>query len=201
MIKVIAVDLGGVLFADGSTTFDTLEKKYGYDPEIIKSLITGKASLKHEYLCGHITDEQFWNSVQVKLPDGYDAQKIRQEYYDSYVLDDDVLRLLTDLRARHTIVAFSGNLPGRIEWLENKYQFRQLFHKEVYSFDYGCTKPDKEFIDCLVLETGVQPTEIVYIDDRADLAAPAAEQGINVVIYERGKIESLAAQFAELGII
>jgi putative hydrolase of the HAD superfamily len=199
LVKAIVVDLGGVLFAEGSSVAaDELSRRYGYDKSVVLGVFHSPESIALRK--GLISDEEFWIGVQSSLPESYDARTIQQAWYDGYILDEDVLKLIRRLKPRYTLLIFSGNIKGRVDYLDKKYDFRKYFDQEVYSFDHGLNKPDKAFVDVMLEEAGCRPNEIVYIDDQIVATAPAQALGVKTVIYRRGEIRKLRASLSRLGV-
>lgn len=190
MVKAIAFDLGGVLFAEGkSVLVKKLSEGYQYDSSIVLKILKSPKSI--DLRNGLLSDEEFWSWAQEQLPGGYDAQLIKNEWYDSYLIDKDIKALLEKLQGKYKLLAFSGNIESRVEYLDQKYGFRKLFDIEVYSYDYHLCKPEKEFVEAMIKASGVKPEEIVYIDDEEKGAAAATPLGVNVIIYSRGNITQL----------
>ena len=199
MIKVIAFDLGGVLFAEGkSVLIKRLSKEKDYDKDVVLSILKSPKSI--DLRKGLITDEEFWTWAQKQLPNDYDAQLIKKEWYDSYLLDRDILELAKSLKNKYQLIIFSGNIKSRIKYLDEKYDFRRYFDKEVYSFDYHLNKPQKEFVEVMIKEAGVKPEEIAYIDDYLKDAAPAKELRVNIIIYSKGQIDKLQKELQQIGV-
>jgi HAD superfamily hydrolase (TIGR01509 family) len=200
MIKVIVIDLGGVLFAEGkSIAIDKLSREYGYDRDLVRKILSSGQSM--DLRKGLISDETFWNWVQKQIPQGYDAATIAKQWYDGYVLDQEVLALIKALKGKYRLVAFSGNIRSRVQYLDQKYRFRKTFDLEIYSFDYHLTKPEGEFVEVMLRSVGCEPHEIVYVDDNQDYARPAADRGVNVVIYSTGEIDKLRIELRRLGVV
>lgn len=199
MIKAIVTDLGGVLFSEGkSVAVEKLEKECGYKKDLILKVFASPQSV--DLRKGLIDDKVFWDWTQQQVPQGYDARLIKKEWYDGYVLDEDIFKLIHRLKGKYKIIAFSGNVGSRVDFLEQKYRFRHLFEKEIYSFDYHLTKPDKKFVEVMIAESGCSPQEIVYLEDNDRYALPARELGVHVVIYSRGEIQKLEQGLQKLGV-
>jgi len=199
MIKAIAFDLGGVLFTEGkSVAYEKMKEDLGYDIEKIKYILTSSMSV--DLRKGLIIDEDFWSWANRQLPEGYDTELIKKYWYDGYLLDDDVYRLAQKLKGKYKLLIFSGNIKSRIEYLKNRYHFRNLFDIEVYSYDYHYNKPQKEFLEVMIKQAGVKPEEIVYIDDSSHDIRFAQELGINAIIYEKEKIQKLKKKLSTLGV-
>jgi HAD superfamily hydrolase (TIGR01509 family) len=198
-IRAIVFDLGGVLLSEGkSVAMRQLASEHGYDPEVVKQMLDAPNSL--DLRKGLITDDEFWTWAQSQVPEHYDTLLIRNVWYNGYVLDGDILELIKRLKGQFEIIAFSGNIKTRIDFLEKKYRFRHLFDKEIYSFDYQLTKPEKKFVEVLVREAKCKPGEIVYIDDNDQYTKPARDMGLKVLIYSRGEVERLKRELADLGV-
>lgn len=199
MIKVIAFDLGGVFFAEGkSVAVKKLSKEHGYEEGVVLKLLKCHKSL--ELRKGLISDEEFWNWVQEQLPSGYDAQLIKKEWYDGYVLDTDILNLVKSLKGNYKLMVFSGNIKSRVEYLDKKYDFRKYFDVEVYSHDFHLCKPEREFVEAMIKESGVNPDEIAYVEDDERSSAEALNFGVKAIIYSRGKIRELKEELRKLGV-
>lgn len=202
MIRVISVDLGGVLFSEGKkVALVKLEKEKGYDKDLILSLLQGRKSQKAtDWRRGLILDKDFWQYIKENLPADYDVDLIKQEWWDGYILDQALYDFLTDLKKNYKIIAFSGNVKDRINYLENKYHFGKLFDEEVYSFDCNFSKGDKEFYGVLIRKADCRPEEIIHIDDHNSVKELGESLGINVVLYERGGIEKLKNELLKFNI-
>ena len=198
MIKTVVVDLGGVLFSEGkSVALDNLTAGHRYDPKRVGAILSSPKSILLRK--GLLSDGEFWQWAEQQLPVNYDCRLIQQEWYNGYVLDEDIYALIADLRKNYSIIAFSGNIKSRVDFLEAKYHFRHLFHSEIYSFDFHLTKPESQFVEVMIEKSGVGPDEIVYIDDNDSYAKPARELGVNVIIYRRGEVVQLRQRMKRYG--
>jgi len=149
---------------------------------------------------GRISDDEFWARAKATLPEEYDVEVIRKEWYDGYILDIEIYNLLQNLQGKYRLVTFSGNVQSRVEYLDKKYNFRKFFDAEVYSYEYHYNKPSKEFTQAMVRATGVLPEEIIYIDDKEEYTTDASTMGIHVVIYKTGQTASLFEKLRSLGV-
>lgn len=206
MIKAIAFDLGGVLFTEGkSVAVKKLAEKYDYDKKIVFKILTSPES--KDLRKGLIPDKDFWDWAQNNLPKGYNAYLIKKEWYNGYLLNNDILNLIKELKGEYRLVAFSGNIKSRIEFLDKKYDFRKYFDIEVYSFDYHLNKPNKrfveimiEFVEIMIEKVNCAPEEIAYIDDNQEHSSPAQKMRVNTIIYSRGNIKKVKKDLRELGV-
>ncbi len=201
MIKTIVFDLGGVLFSEGkSVAIKNLTEKHNYNKDVVLNLLMSPKSLKLRR--GLLSDSEFWGWGQSILPEGYDANLIKEEWYNSYLLDEELFNLIKRIKKseKYKLVIFSGNIESRVEFLDQKYDFRKYFDTEVYSFDYHLNKPNKKFVEDMLNAVNSEPGEIVYIDDARECILPAQELGINTIIYSRGKTKDLERKLQEFGV-
>jgi len=199
MIRAVAVDLGGVLFSEGkSVALAKLAAEYRYDRRLVGAILASPQSILLRK--GLISDCQFWDWVQQQLPSNYDWRLIKNQWYDGYILDQDIYALIANLRKNYSIIAFSGNIESRIAYLEEKYHFRHLFDIEVYSYDFHMTKPERAFVEAMIARSRVWPDEIVYIDDNDTYAQPARDLGVNVVIHRQGDSAALRHSLRKHGL-
>jgi HAD superfamily hydrolase (TIGR01509 family) len=195
----VVVDLGGVLFSEGkSVALDKLAAQHGYDRSVVGSILSSRQSILLRQ--GLMTDAEFWRWAQQQLPSGCDSRLIQNEWYNGYILDQEIYTLVAKLRKTYSIVAFSGNIKSRVAFLEEKYHFRHLFDIEVYSFDFHMTKPERAFVETMIGKSGARPEEIVYIDDNDTYAQPARDLGVNVVIHRSGDTATLRLALMHLGV-
>ena len=100
MIKAVAVDLGGVLFAEGkSVAYERLENDFDYKPELLNSVLTSSNSM--DLRKGLLSDEDFWKWAAEQLPPNYDINIIKNYWYKSYLPDDDIIKLLKKLKGTY----------------------------------------------------------------------------------------------------
>jgi len=199
VIKTVVVDLGGVLFSEGkSVALDKLAAAHGYDRGLVGAVLSSPQSILLRQ--GLMTDAEFWRWAQQQLPSSYDSRLIQDEWYNGYILDQEIYQLVSKLRSKYSIVAFSGNIRSRVAFLEKKYQFRHLFDLEVYSFDFHMTKPERAFVEAMIARSGARPEEMVYIDDNDLYAQPARDLGVNVVIHRQGNTARLRVALGQYGV-
>lgn len=199
MITAIVFDLGGVLFKEGKLeAAKKLSLEHKYQENIIIDLFTVSKSI--DLRKGLITDEEFWQWAKTQLPESYDTNLIKQTWYEGYVLDEDIFSLIKQLQGKYKLIAFSDNEVNRVTFLDDKYDFEKYFDLEIYSYEYTFTKKDKEFYNILIEKSGNEPSELVYIDDNANVLQFTTQLVIQTLIYEGGKIDELKNKLRELGV-
>jgi len=198
-IKGIVFDLGGVLFTEGKkVAAEKLFREKGYDKDTVISSLKTPKSL--DLRAGLLSDKEFWNYLQSQLPDGYDAQTIKNYWYDGYQLDKGVLEVIKILQKNYKLLVFSGNIKSRVEYLDKKFSFRKYFTVEIYSYEYHLNKPQKEFIKILIDKSKLKPKQLIYIDDDPKMLKVAESFGIKTVLYQTGKAKKLKEDLKRSGV-
>lgn len=198
-VRTVVFDLGGVLFTEGkSVALEVLSRDFGYNRTIVWDVLTCKQS--RDMRKGLLSEEAFWSWVAGQIPEGYDAQVIKDEWYKGYTLDPEILKLVKRLQGHYRLVAFSENVQSRVVYLDQRYQFRELFDEQIYSYDHHFGKRDPEFLEILLRVLGDPTTEILYVDNSKAPLEMAEKLGMKVIHYTTGQKESIEAMMRCLGI-
>jgi len=196
-IEWVAFDLGGVLFAEGTGAFVRT-----FPPEqrdLVNEIL--KNPYSKDLRRGLVAESVFWSHAADRLPPGWDVEGFRTAWYDAYTLDEAMLNLVRELHGRVPLAVFSGNIASRVRYLDEKYEFRRYFEREIYSYDHAATKPDPGFVDTLVRELDCTPSAIAYIDDKQSALDPALALGINGILYRSGDTDNVTRRLASLGVV
>ena len=183
MIKAIILDLRGVFFTEGcSVAARKLHAEYGYDPKLIYSVV--KSPKSYELRAGKISQNEFWEYAKTKLPKSYDMKIIKQARFDSYIPISGMKELIINLRKHLPVFVFSGNEVERVEYLENKYHFKELFDDCIFSFDAGYNKFEKEFFEYLIKRINLKPEECIYVDDVEKYIEVGKKHGFHTILFK-----------------
>ncbi|MGB9748949.1 MAG: HAD hydrolase-like protein [Candidatus Woesearchaeota archaeon] len=187
-IKIVVFDLGGVLFEYATLkAAKVLSEKYNYKKKIILNLLQSKKSRALRE--GKISDKDFWNYAKKIVPKNYYTKIIKKVWDGCSEINRKVFKIVKELSKNKKVklMIFSGNVRTRIKALDKKYNFRRYFYKEVYSFNHKINKPKTKFVRIMIEQAGVNPEEILYIEDNPVYAEPARKLGVNVVIFKNAK--------------
>jgi len=187
-IKAVIFDLGQVLIdLTPSRCMESFEKlgatgieKKLASPEIIQFLESfelGNVSVQEfcnkmkEYIDLPVTDEQVigaWNTFLGKIP-SYKLDTILELHkeYKVYLLSNTSV-LHWEYACDHYFNVYKGH------------RLSDFFDHAYTSFDLHLLKPDKAIYQTVLDETGMQPHEVFFLDDREDNCRSAREMGINV---------------------
>ena len=178
-IDNIIFDLGGVLFKlDTDKTFQEFEnhgittKTFENSEDLFLRFETGKISPK-DYLLqvnnicnSSLSMEEFkycWNAMIGEYP-----EKNRQ--------------LLEKLSKKFNLYVLSNTNEIHVEYFIPIANWREgLFKKIYFSNEIGYRKPDLDCYKFVLNDAAIDATRTLFIDDRVDNIAGAAEVGINTI--------------------
>ena len=175
MGKILVLDAMGVIYQSCDDVEELLvpfirEKGSNVDKTIIENLYT-RASL------GEFSSEEFWAKVGVDY-------NLEDEYLDRHQLSVGLLDFLsvTKNQVKTPVYCLSNDIS---EWsikLWQKFQLDQYIEKWFISGDLKVRKPSPSIYDVLIREANVEPTQMLFVDDREKNTAAANEFGIQTVL-------------------
>ncbi len=179
-IKAIVFDIGGVLEITPNLGIDEKwEKKlslksgelYERLREVWKGGSTGTISLVQVY--EDIGRLMKWDESQVNAY----MNDIWKEYLGT--LNVELADYFRSLRPKYKTAIISNSFVGAREKEAEHYQFDTICDFIIYSHEVGLMKPDPRIFALACERLGLQPNEIIFVDDHADVYASAVEMGIH----------------------
>ena len=102
-----------------------------------------------------------------------------------------LLAIAQSLRQKGYVV---GILSGQCQWLEEpdaSQRFLGEFDRVFVSYKLGKGKRDPSLFNDVVRELGIEPQEILFIDDDVGNVQHAREHGLQALVYhDRGHLEA-----------
>ncbi|MGH7194574.1 MAG: HAD-IA family hydrolase, partial [Candidatus Saccharimonadales bacterium] len=130
---------------------------------------------------------------------GRPVKGIRDSFGDISFVDDEMVRLIRQLKGTYKIGLLSNSGTEYIGRIIDKYDLAPLFDVMTISSEVGIIKPDPRIFQHVLGELGVAADEAVFIDDSRRNTKPASEFGIKAFLYE-GEVGALKKELAEAGI-
>lgn len=138
-----------------------------------------------DYKVDRIDRKAFWSGVGF---DNFLTQEKR--FLENINFKQGVLDMLEVLKKQYKLALFS-NIPK--EWghyLEEKFEFKDLFEVTIFSGDYGLKKPDKEIYELLLSRLQyINPNNIYFIDDDLEDLKTGKEFLMKTVWLESDQLE------------
>jgi epoxide hydrolase-like predicted phosphatase len=123
-------------------------------------------------------------SAALSLSAGQTAE-FMADMWDWYCgeLDTELARFAASLRPRFRTGILSNSVDGARREEQARYQFEQLVDIVVYSHEAGVAKPDARAFRLLCDGLGVQPDELVFLDDVPGHIDAACALGIHGIVH------------------
>ncbi|CAA9358665.1 MAG: hypothetical protein AVDCRST_MAG72-2025 [uncultured Nocardioidaceae bacterium] len=174
-IKAVVFDLGGVL---EMTEDDTWPEVWIRSWEDRLGLTAGaflEGLARHEPVGNAATGELSEPRMREIYADvlGLDEQQadeLMAEMWDAYCgeLDRDLYDFFASLGADYKLAIVSNSADGARREEGRRFGFPDLVDELVYSHEVGLAKPDPAIYALTTERLGVQPDEVVFLDDRLD---------------------------------
>lgn len=173
---ILALDAMGVIYSVGDDTGELLVPfvaQHGgtSDPATIEAHYVA-ASL------GEITPETFWRGVGV-------GPELEDEYLALHQLSPGVEQFLDQVQQRVAgICCISNDVSAWSLKLRERFGLDRWFSTWVISADVGARKPSPDIYEALIESLGVEPRQIVFVDDRTSNLNAAVAVGIRTVLFD-----------------
>ncbi len=179
-IKAIVFDIGGVLEITPNLGIDEQwEKKlnlkegelYERLREVWKGGSIGTISIQQVH-------EDFGRLMKwdEKQANAY-IDDVWKEYLGT--LNVELADYFRSLRPKFKTAIISNSFVGAREKEVEHYQFDTICDFIIYSHEVGLSKPDPRIFALACERLGLQPNEIIFVDDHADVYASAVEMGMH----------------------
>lgn len=164
-ISSVVLDIGGVLEVIDDDVFPgPAEARLGLAPGAIAG---GLAGLPGDAVTGGATEAEVRAEWQRALGlDDDQVDELVEDYWRWYVgtLDRPLLEWFAAQRGRRHTGILSNSGPGARE-RERCHGFEQVTDDIVYSHEVGVAKPDPEAYALTARRLGVEPHEVLFLDD------------------------------------
>lgn len=104
-------------------------------------------------------------------------------------VDRGVLDLIADLRRRGLYCALASNQEHhRARYMSDRLAYAQAFDAEFYSCRLGHAKPSVRYFQAILEAAGLDPSTVLFIDDRAENVEAARIAGLHAAQFELGEM-------------
>jgi epoxide hydrolase-like predicted phosphatase len=184
-IRAVVFDIGGVLEVTpdlGVTAKweQRLHLKPGELDERLRSVWRGGSlgTLSEEEVHKSISEIMGMNEAQV---DAF-MDDIWQEYLGT--LNVELAAYFSSLRPRYQTAILSNSFVGARRKEQERYHFEDMTDLIVYSHEVGMSKPDRRIYELTCERLGMQPAEVIFLDDREAAVDAAREFGMHAILFQ-----------------
>ncbi len=178
VIRLVLFDFGGVLAPEGfQLGILKLAHRFGMSFEEMYDIAGRRAAFESGYTAGKSGEERYWEILEKYLNSDKPLRPCRDYFLDNFQPRKEMLELAESLEDRVGRGIFSDQTNWIYE-LDSTYGFIKLFEYVCVSYDKGLTKHDEEFYRLPSRETGLDPSEILLIDDKDRVLDMARSAGM-----------------------
>jgi len=189
VIRAVVFDIGGVLELDVIELVDIgldarWEQRLGLQP--------GELDQRMEpvWLAGSLgecTEEDVHQEMGKRL--GMNQEQVEEymrEMWDWYCgrLNVPMADFFRSLRPRYQTAILSNSFVGARREEQQRYHFDEMCDLIIYTHEEGIAKPERRIFELTCERLGVQPAEVVFLDDMEVNIAAARECGIHAILCE-----------------
>ena len=189
-IRAVAFDLGGVLEAvrPAEKFLAEWRARVGFGEAQLAGLLwpLTRTDPGDHVKTGVVTEPRYRQLCVSALGlAGTAADEFMSGFWDWYCgeLDADLVSYAAALRPRYRSAILSNSAAGARREEQARFGFDQLVDVIVYSDEVGLAKPDPRIYALLCAELGVEPAEVVFLDNRTPNVEAASEFGLHGILH------------------
>jgi HAD superfamily hydrolase (TIGR01549 family) len=181
-IKAVVLDIGSVLEVIDDSVFPApFELRHGLAPGASGAI----SDFAGDPGIGELTEAEVRAHVQLHLAlSDEQAHEYMRDFWTWYcgTLDQELFDWFAARRGRFRTGIVSNSGPGARE-AERHHGFEAITDDIVYSHEVGLAKPDPEIYALAARRLGVEPQEIVFLDDSQRCVDGARAAGWHAVLH------------------
>ncbi len=184
MIRVIIFDFGGVLAEEGfKAGLKAIGKGKGLNPEDLYK-IAGEVVHHVGYVTGNSDERTYWNTVREKTGVKGSDKEFREEILKRFKLRPEIIKVVEKLKSSGFIVAILSDQTNWLDELNQRTPFYHHFDHVFNSYTLKKSKRDPSLFRDVCVHLGVQPAEVLFIDDNSENIERAASQGLRTIYFK-----------------
>lgn len=187
MVSAVFFDFGGVILSSPFEAFENYERRIGVEPGTIRSInaTSPDSNAWAQLERGEIGVPEFITKFETEARDrGVELDGAEVIACLRGELRPEMVRALQVCSENLTTALLTNNfISGNPEWSDDG-RFAELleyFDVVVESSRAGCRKPEVEFYELALERTGVEPRDVVFLDDLGINLKPARLMGMHTI--------------------
>lgn len=197
--SVIVFDLGNVLIPfDYDKILDKLNKIEAGLGQRFSNLHKDNYEIHRKYEKWELSDDEFLDIMMEWTEQKVSREKFCRIYSDLFVVNEDTVALLPDLKKNYTLVLLSNTNHIHQKYGWEHYEFLKHFDKLILSHEAGAIKPEEKIYRAVESFTKAPSEEHLFIDDIAEYVEGAKNIGWDSIQFVTH--EKLLVDFRQRGI-
>jgi putative hydrolase of the HAD superfamily len=191
-IEAVLFDIGGVLEIVEEPVWTT---PWGY-PSIDALDTTHGLVVSEDYTLGYRTEADLRAIYAGALGlDAAGADAFMAAMWDWYCgsLDEPLMRWARELTVTHRVGILSNSVDGARREEESRYAFSEVFDPIAYSHEIHLSKPDPRAFRHVCDLWGLEPGQVVFIDDVPENVDAASAMGMAAFLHRGDTVATITA--------
>ncbi len=192
-IRAVVFDIGGVLEITPRTGWvEKWEARLHLKPGKLDERLM---DVWRAGTLGTISEEEVEKRIgEIMGMDRGQVAALMADLWEEYLgeLNVELAAYFASLRPRYQTAILSNSFAGARGKEQERYQFAEICDHLIYSHEEGMVKPERRIFELTCERLGVQPAEIVFLDDVEANIAAAREFGMQAILFRETK-EAIAA--------
>lgn len=139
-------------------------------------------------MLGQITEDEYWEAMIKKNSWNISIEDLKESVRKNFKEVRGTRKIIEELRQKgYKLALLSNHVKEWVEYCELTYNYHKLFHKAIYSYKVGISKPNKEIFQILLKKLKVKPEECLFIDDYIKNIESAQELGMRTIHFTSSK--------------
>lgn len=183
MIKAVIFDYGGVLAEEGFREgLKAIARSNGLDPE---SFFMTADELIYEtgYVIGMAQESDYWDVVRKKTGIRGEDDDLREEILKRFILRQEVIEYVKRIKNSGLITAILSDQTNWLEEIAEETSLYQHFDHVFNSFRIKKGKRDPSVFRDVCNAMGLNPSEVIFVDDNIENIKRASSEGLNVIHF------------------
>ena len=182
----VIFDLGNVMvYFDYGRLVHKLAHAYDLKESFIYQQKAQLENILKGFENGEISPEIFTHKVSSALNRKLEVAEFKKIWSEIFTENVEVTEIVRELKGKARLLAMSNTDTWHFEYLEENFNFLDLFDDVILSFRLGYGKPDKRIFE-RAIELSQGSTEILYFDDIPEYVVEAKKLGIKAYQFTDG---------------
>jgi glucose-1-phosphatase len=188
-ITTVLFDLGNVL---ASIDFKAFWRELGFlRAEEMVLYTEGYTLLTKQYENGNISTENYLNGLRSVFNDQFSHQQLEQAF--ACIMQkpiDGMIDLVQRVSSTHRTALVSNTNEIHYKLSVERFEVLRILQKHYLSYQLHVMKPARGFYDAIILDQGIFPSKMLFIDDLTENVKGARNAGMQILQFKTpGQLE------------
>lgn len=199
-IKTIIFDLSEVIISGYYGIEKIIERKTGILPQEFLKRKSETIELFFDLMRGKLTEDEYFNELLTGTNWKISVDDIKEMARENLRIPvKGTLEIIKKLKDKYKLVLLSDYTKEWKDYIIYNNKDLNIFDKKYFSCDLGKLKTDEGTFNIVLKDLGVNPNEVIFIDDSKENIEIAKTSGLNVILFKDAK--DLEANLKKLNIL